>query len=294
MEFVHLLIKEEFNIESLVSLHYFEFARDFVFEGESHDFWEFLYVDKGEVEVAADKNGYILKQGDLIFHKPNEFHSVWANRRIAPNIVVVSFSCGSKLMSFFEGKIFSVGDTERNILADIVKEGFQAFHPPFDDPAYNTLIRRNDSSFGAEQMIKVHLQSLLITLVRKNVQLEKNQRISTIARERAEDDIIRRVEKYMKENTCGDLSLEDICRHVKMSRTQLAALFRRKKETGIISYFKNLKVNQAKTLIREENLNISEIAELLGYTSIHSFSRTFKNTVGMSPMEYAKSVKSRL
>jgi AraC-like DNA-binding protein len=67
-----------------------------------------------------------------------------------------------------------------------------------------------------------------------------------------------------------------------------------KKGTGIIEYFKYLKIERAKTLIREENHNITEIAEILDYNSIHSFSRHFKKATDISPSEYAKSIKSRI
>ncbi len=294
MEFVHLHLKEEFSIDALVSLHYFEFARDFVSEGERHPFWELLYVDKGEAEVAADENGYVLKQGDLIFHKPDEFHSVWANQKIAPNIVVVSFSCHSKAMEFFENKIFTAGDGERNILGSIVKEGTQAFLPPFDKPLKNTLLRRSGDAFGCEQMLKIHLQTLLIQLVRKNRQLEKAERLSSTARERAEEDVVQRLEKYLVENIVYNLSLEDICSYMNMSRTHLVTLFKKKKGTGVIEFFKDMKIEQAKTFLREGRHNITEIAELLRYNSIHSFSRHFSRVTGMSPIEYAKSIKARL
>lgn len=127
MEFRKTLLKDEFNIRKIISLHYFEFAKDYVFDGEKHDFWELQYVDKGEVEIVADTKGYKLKQGDIIFHKPNEFHSTWANKKIAPNLIVVSFECNSSAMKFFENKIFNLGDCERNILAAIIKEGLNAW-----------------------------------------------------------------------------------------------------------------------------------------------------------------------
>ena len=75
------------------------------YTGEKHDFWELVYVDKGELEVAADYEGYKLKEGDIIFHKPNEFHNLWANGISAPNVLVISFVCHSPMMSFFENKI---------------------------------------------------------------------------------------------------------------------------------------------------------------------------------------------
>jgi AraC-like DNA-binding protein len=46
-------------------------------------------------------------------------------------------------------------------------------------------------------------------------------------------------------------------------------------------------------MIREQHYNYTEIAWILGYTSIHYFSRDFKKTAGMSPSESARTVKAR-
>ena len=110
MEYIKTVLKEEIIIKKIVTIHYFEYAKDYVFTGESHNFWELVYVDKGEIEVMADTVGYKLKQGEMIFHKPNEFHNVWANGTIAPNLVIISFECKSKAMQFFNEKILQAGD----------------------------------------------------------------------------------------------------------------------------------------------------------------------------------------
>ena len=49
-----------------------------------------------------------------------------------------------------------------------------------------------------------------------------------------------------------------------------------------------MKITRAKLFIRENDYNFTQIALLLGYDSIHSFSRQFKAVEGMSPREYAK------
>ena len=77
-------LQDLFHIEELFSLHYFEYMSTFSFPGESHDFWEFLCVDKGEVTVTAGEKKLTLQQGQIIFHEPNEFHNVQANGKIAP------------------------------------------------------------------------------------------------------------------------------------------------------------------------------------------------------------------
>jgi AraC-like DNA-binding protein/quercetin dioxygenase-like cupin family protein len=283
-----------FDVKHLISFHYFEFAKDFIFEGEKHNFWEFLYVDKGEIEVVADTTGYNLKQGDIIFHKPNDFHSVWANRKIAPNVIVISFVCDSKAMSHFENKIFCLQDHERNLVANMVKHGFATYLPPYDNPEVHDLIKKPDVPFGSEQLIKIHFEMLLISLVTRNHEMPRAQRLSSTAKERAEEDLFKRTVKYMEEHIYSNLHVHQISSHLHMSQTQVVALFKEKTGISFMRYFKNMKVEQAKSLIREQTHNFTEIADILGYSSIHTFSRHFKMVTDMAPSEYAKSVKARV
>ena len=160
-------LRKVIDVQSIVTVHYFEYAKNYVFEGERHDFWELLYVDKGEVEVMADEVGYRLKRGEMIFHKPNEFHNVFANGVVAPNLVVVAFVCPSPAMTYFEGKILKAGEDERELLARLVNEARDAFTTPLDDPGTVRMERASSSAFGSEQMIGMLLEQMLIRLVRR-------------------------------------------------------------------------------------------------------------------------------
>ncbi|BBI35207.1 AraC family transcriptional regulator [Cohnella abietis] len=294
MDFTKTKLKLELEITHLFTLHYFEFAKDYIFEGEQHDFWELVYVDAGEIEVTADDKGYLLKQGDIIFHKPNEHHSLWANNRNAPNIVVVTFECLSPIMHFFENKMFNLGDRERNLLASTVKYGFLAFEPPFDDPRNNQLIKKLDASFGAEQYIRIHLELLLMSIISQGYADTGGNRLSTAAKERSENDVISKLIAYMEANVAGDLTLEQMCDHLHISKTFIVRLFKQKTGQSIIKYYKNLKIEKAKSLIRERQHNFTEIAEILQYTSIHSFSRHFKHVTDQTPSEYSRSIQARI
>ena len=127
MNYRGISLSRDFEISKLFSVHYFEYMSDFFFPGEAHDFWELLCVDRGEVEVTADSHHYTLKRGEIIFHKPNEFHGLKANGTVAPNLVVISFRCLSPAMSFFEEKILTIGEIEKNLLASIIIEAKNAF-----------------------------------------------------------------------------------------------------------------------------------------------------------------------
>ena len=115
---------------------------DFQFPGESHGFWEFLCVDKGEVTVTAQDMRYVLRRGQMIFHQPYEFHTVEANGVIAPNLVVISFCCDSPAMDFFKNGIVSITEAEKSLLASVITEARQAFSSRLDDPYLKELKRR--------------------------------------------------------------------------------------------------------------------------------------------------------
>lgn len=285
---------EAFTIDCLHSFHYFEFAKDFVFPGEKHDFWEFVYVDKGELEITADLRGFALKQGDIVFHKPNEFHSIWANRTIGPNAIVMTFACRSEAMKHFEHKIFRLDDAERNTLAALVREALLTFAPPLDDPYCNELIRRPDAPFASEQLVTLYLQLFLIQLIRNNTATVQEKRLSSVARERTEEEVASRVVAYLERHVERTVTLRQVAEHVNLSKNHLNKLFARLRGTSIIHHYRSLKIERAKLLIREGRHTIAEIAERLSYSSPGNFSRHFKAMTDMYPTDYAKSVMSRL
>ncbi len=294
MSYIPTTLKEKIRIKRLVTVHYFEFAKDYIFEGESHDFWEFVYVDTGEAEIVADTQTYTLKQGDMIFHKPNEFHSVWANGKIAPNLVVISFECNSRAIRFFENRILQIGDGEKNLLAQIIREARNAFISPLHTPSLKQLEKNPHSLFASEQLIKIYLELLLIRLYRRESKSEADSRLSSVAREKGEEAAVQKVIAYLEKNVTRNLTFDEICKSCKLSKTNLKVMFKEKTGTSVMEYYKSLKIEAAKRLIREGQYNFTEIAEKLGYGSIHYFSRSFKKTTDMTPSQYASSVKIKI
>ena len=158
MEYNSLRLKRPLTVSEIVTVHYFEYASSYAFPGESHDFWEFLYVDKGSLFVTAGSTRRELSQGELIFHAPGEFHALEANGSVAPNLVVVSFCCQCPDMELFRGRTFRVGPTERSLLARIVRESTSAFSTPLNDPWTSGLERAERAPYGGEQLLGAALE----------------------------------------------------------------------------------------------------------------------------------------
>ena len=82
-----------------------------------------------------------------------------------------------------------------------------------------------------------------------------------------------------------------VARMVDVSSSYLTALFHKNLQISPGEYIRRIKLQESKQMIRENSMNITEIATTLQYSSVHHFSRQFKDKFGISPMEYAKSVR---
>ncbi len=291
--YIKTAVHRDLHIHALISVHYFEYAKDYCFKGEQHPFWELVYVDKGEVDAIADDRTYHLCQGDILFHKPNEFHSLKANGVRAPNLVVIAFDCAGDAMRFFENACYKAGETERNLFAGIIAEATDAFCSPLDDPSTKSLERADETPFAAEQMLTLLLEQLLIRLVRRE-ENAPSMRISSSIKLRSDHDLVERIIGFMQENTYGNLTFADICRFSAQSATNLKTIFKNVTGMGVMSYYRTLKINEAKRMLREGDGNITQIADRLGYNSVHYFSRYFKRATGMTPSEYTMSIQAKI
>lgn len=272
-------------VQEIYTVHYFEYTTGCSFSGESHNFWELLYVDKGDIQVTAGEQTCRLRRGQLIFHAPGEFHA-FSNLGTAPDLVVVSFRCDSPDMAYFRGLTIQAGETERSLLARIVAESAAAFATPLNDPYAAFLERRQQAPFGGEQLLCAALEELLIRLIRR-------RSVPSRAEEPSRDvgDAMGQVMDYLTTRLDRQLTLEQICQDNLIGRSQLQKLFHARTGGGVMEYFSGMKIQAARRMIREGELNFTQIAGRLGFQSPHYFSRRFRQATGMSPSEYARSVK---
>lgn len=294
MTYVKTKLKQEIQIDSIITIHYFEYMRDFVFKGESHDFWEFLYVDKGTISVRADDCWMTLNAGDIIFHQPNEFHALKSIGKNSPNLVVISFECKSQAMDFFIQKSFALTSGERSLISHIISEGKKAFSTPMNLPCIEQVVIKENAPFASEQLIILYLELFLITAIRnhpKTSAKEISPPQETPSKQSVCKERLQKILQYLENHICEQLKISDICDTFNISRSSLQSLFHDAFGCGVIDHFNAMKISYAKNLIRSGTMNFTEIAYYLSYSSLPYFSRQFRIATGMSPSEYASSVK---
>ncbi len=290
MDFQLMPIQPEIEIAGFHSVYYFEFDKTFYHPSEKHDFWEMVYVDDGCINAIVDGVGCELSKGQVIFHTPMEPHSHISNHRDSSNLVVISFACTSPLMSYFTRKIFTLEKDSRKILSLFLKEARNALgHLPgdyFDKSPLNF----SHAIPGSVQLMQCYLVEFLFSLIRIDEASVQTMLHTKTSRHIAESSLVSSIETFISEQIYAAPSLESLCDHFSLSRTYLCRIFKEGTGTSPVDYWIDLKIKEAKKLIREGNYNITQISELLGYTSIHHFTRMFKRVTGLSPTAYKTSV----
>lgn len=274
------------NISKIATIHYDEHPKNFCFDGERHDFWEMVYIDAGNVKITAGDKMHSLVQGDIIFHKPNEFHAIETANDAPANVFIISFVCSSEAMNFFKGKTMSVPAKLRKYITMMIEDYTLSFHPMTFKNLKLEL--KEDAPIGSLQMIKTFLEQFLILLIRS----ENNNADSKVfpSKESMENHLISQAIQIITENIYGKVSVAQICSELNYSRTYLSKIF--KAETGytILDYIILSKIREAKKLIREERYNFTQISDLLAFNNPHYFSAVFKKFTNMTPSDYKNSV----
>lgn len=291
-----LRMEDSISIDTLYSVHYDEYRKDFSLEGEAHDFWEMVYVDRGTAKLRHGTQVVTLEKDEVFILEPNKFHDIRGNGNSASDLFIISFSCGSPAMDVFRNAKLKVNETERGFLANMLLEAGNCFRSGLDTGDQSGMPLSAEEPFGARQLLVLYLEQFFIHLYRRcgarDARTAGDIWNDAKAGDHSDALLLKRVVEYMEEHLSSRLTIEQICRDNLLGRSKLQKIFQKQCGMGPIEYFISLKIRYAKRLIRAGSMNFTQIADMLGYASIHYFSRQFKQVSGMTPSEYSHSIRA--
>ena len=266
-----LRVDHRMRVEGLYTFFYHEKEQGFLFPGESHPMPELTYVDQGSLHSVCEGQDLLLKQGDIVFYGPNQWHMQYADIGVAPRYVTLSFDLNGADISPLLNRKFTAPQQAVSLLQQMLREQERM-------DAYS-----ND-------MIIAQLNMLLLTLLRQ-CENPTNGKLQTSNAVHSENEIIRQAQIFISSHIREKLSVPLVARQVDVSPSYLTALFHKNLQISPGEYIRRIKLQESKQMIRENDLNFTEIAAALQYSTVHHFSRQFKEKFGITPTEYAKSVR---
>lgn len=100
--------------------------------------------------------------------------------------------------------------------------------------------------------------------------------------------VIHMVKEYIDKNYRSNITLESAAEYVNISPNYLSSLFKQKEDIGFSAYITKVRIEKARSLLRDPTLKIYNVCDMVGYKDVSHFYKIFKEYTGCSPNEYRK------
>jgi len=235
--------------------------------GDQHSFPEIAYMAEGQLTMLVDEVKHSLNAGDMIIYAPDTIHRAGTGGVLK----IISFETEMPLPDALLNRVITLTGQRRVQLEDLIDSAIPLFMSSY---GVRGMVLKKGADPYYLQSVKNKLELFLLDLLSPG--------------KSAEGNLMRSVTAYMNDHLDCVLTLQQICDDLGISLPALKRLLKNTYGVSPMAYFSELKIEEAKRLIADTALNISEVAERLGFSSVHHFSGTFKKKTGMSPTEYKK------
>ena len=259
------------RINEILGYYYSIRNSGYRFNGEKHSYFELTYVDRGSMITEVDGKSYELKENDLMIYGPGQFHTQYIAEGSSCSHVTIVFDMEITQYDMLLNKVFGYDKKIHTLIKTFVSESTSQI------PYMNSLML-------------CLLQETIIRLLQYQFIGKRNEKPTTNARQHYQDELLEKILSYIDETIYEPLSIADICQKFSLSRSSLQILFNENLNQSPKKYINELKLEKSRQMICENKYTISEIALILGFNSIHYFSRAFTQKYHMAPSEYSKSL----
>ena len=289
-------INDVISVDSIITVYHLDMRKSVRVGGDVHDFPEICFVEEGSLTPYVDGVPINLNKGQMVIYAPNAYHgpkSTLYHDYFIINAVlgIISFASNSEALEGLYNRAISLNANQLEILSEIITLGISHFKDVGNGGHINNL-PDTESINHALQRMKNLLEILLLDIY-STENHNSCYSLSGSNKEKLKQDQMRELTEYLLHHLNETLTLEDISRDLGFSISKLRRLVFEQKDCGPIAYFIDLKIEEAKRLIKKTSMNITEISEHLGFSSLHYFSKQFKSKTGKSPSAYAKTIDKR-
>lgn len=248
--------------------------------------YEIIFVKDGVCRIQIDGVDYICRKNSIVFLRPgihHSFHSVKGVDFVQPHIHFDAVYSNKSAITPISFKPYSgMTEEERSLISEDV---FSDVDIPFVFSSENPALFQKlffdviDMYLGSASEIEIKIGMLkLLGVVLAEFADEKRTRDGGSA--------VESVKSYIDENFRNIITLDMLSNAFYINKFTLMRKFRDMYGMNVIKYYNGKRLEYAKKMIKNSNMSVKEIGDMLCFTDAYSFSRFFKNAVGISPAKY--------
>ena len=283
MAYIRTEVADIITVRSIITIHEIDLRTFNTINGESHNFPELIYLREGFSDMLIGGIPFRLEAGQILLVPPNAFHGpVDPNCRGTGVHTIFSFDSDSPLLPALYNRIITLSKDKILQYLALIEKGMGLFESAPPNSKQSGMVRRDEAEDYAVLALKKQWELFLASLYYDYVPA------ALIKRQRQKEKMLADFTVYLKAHLHEKVTLSQMERHLGVSRSTLRRLVSELCGCSPLNYFLELKFKEAKRLIGEGALTFTEIADRLGFETIHYFSRQFKKHTGYSPREYSK------
>lgn len=141
-----------------------------------------------------------------------------------------------------------------------------------------------------EKALNIKVNEYLLKPVRPETIIEVLKKYITSDRLICTSQEIENALVYIEERYREDISLDEVAKYVNLTPSYVSKLFKKKLGVNFNTYLTTRKINEAKRMLKEENVNINEIAFIVGYNEPNYFCKVFKKIEGITPTKFRQNI----
>ncbi len=287
-----LSAKAFFEIESIVYLAHVKMlnAED---SSRRFDFWQMYYCADGTLGLRVDGEELAIEKHCAVLLPPNENERsvIKTTEGGECDFYVISFESESENLGKLAREIIPLYGSEPQLIEELCKIGRKILEPIKENQKKRGLCAKAGAHPAVLQYVKNLLEQFFIKVYcrRESIGAIANE-AEKVNKQNYEKAVIERAQRFMRDRLNYTLTIGDIADALGVNATSLRLAY--KKETGksIVASFNDMKAEEARRLIAQTGLNFTQIGSFLGFSSLYSFSRFFKEKEGVTLSEFARSV----
>lgn len=244
----------------------------------SHDYTEISIMLEGEALYTIEDEKHLVKANTIMIFNPGVVH--WEKQPIGTTAHELHIGIRNFLLTGYPK------DTMPNRNAILVP---QANHHKIMEIAWNLVSEIEQESLEFRAMTKALTVQLIVQIIRS---LEASHSLNAIRinptvsrKQNLVNDALHYIDGHYNE----EITIDQIAQELLISPTYLSRIFKEVQDISIINYLIDIRMNHAATLLKESNLAVKEVAELVGYQDPLYFSKQFKKYFGETPTNYKQS-----
>ena len=242
-----------------------------------HLHWHELTIARsGKGIVTTNGISENIESGDIYLSFPYDMHSVRSSEDDELTYSFFSFYfTDEKYKSLFDNLVLRYDSTKSRIFRN-------SLIPDLVDLLIMEISEGNPSQ---NRLVALTLEQLILLIPKFCVSSDV---FSVRSNPKSNEQLTFMIMRYLSLNLLSIRNLSQITDYFNYNYSYLSKVFKKTTGKSLTDYYLSLKMERAKTLIRDERFSVSKTAEILNYSSIYTFSKAFKEFYGVSPTEFKK------